>query len=239
MTYHHGDLRAAVLRAAAVAVERDGPHAVNLRALARDVGVSHTAPRHHFGDKRGVLTALATQGYAELAGRLEAAGAEGGFLEVGVAFVGFALERRAHFQVMFRPDLVDVEDPELGRARARLSAQLAGGARQFTSAAPSDPGPGQAGGQFTSAAPRDSEPALRREAHPGAAHDQLRPHQPAEAASPLDVASSSGAFTSAGLAAWSMAHGFATLALSGALAPAPGEDLLDLARSTLSHLSPE
>lgn len=201
MSYHHGDLREAILQAAARAVERDGPASLNLRALAREVGVSHTAPRHHFGDKRGVLTALATQGYAELAGRLEAAGTEGSFLDVGVAFVAFALERPAHFQVLFRPDLVDTDDLELARAEAELSAQLAGGAQRFSSA-------------------------------PGAAVCR-------DTATSRGEAPSSGQFSSTGLAAWSMAQGFATLALSGALTPAPGEDLLDLARSTFCHLSPE
>lgn len=209
-TYHHGDLRAAVLSAAAEAVQRDGPQAVNLRALAREAGVSHTAPRHHFGDRRGVLTALATQGYAELAGRLDAAGAAGDFLEVGVAFVAFALERPAHFQVLFRPDLVDVEDPELCRARARLSAQLAGGAQRFA--------PGSS--------PEDPHTTTET------------PPMRAQAAT-TEPPSAGARFTSTGLAAWSMAYGFASLALSGALNPAPGEDLLDLARRTLRHLAPE
>lgn len=238
--YHHGNLREAVLRAAAEAVQHEGPHAVNLRALAREVGVSHTAPRHHFGDRRGVLTALATQGYAELAERLEAAGADGSFLEVGVAFVAFALERPAHFQVLFRPDLVDVADPELGRARAMLAAQLAGGAQRFATSASRESGVAPA----TAVLPPDPSTSRERAASPDGALSPDGAISPdgalsRDAAALGDNALLSGHFTSAGLAAWSMAHGFATLALSGAVTPEPGEDLLDLARRTLSHLSPE
>lgn len=131
MSYHHGDLRGAVLAAAARAVERDGPGSVNLRALAREVGVTHTAPRHHFGDKRGVLTALAAQGYDLLTWQLQEAAGAGTFLDLGVAYVAFALERPAHFQVLFRPDLVDTDDAELTRALAGLSAVLAEGSARF------------------------------------------------------------------------------------------------------------
>lgn len=128
--YHHGDLPAALVAAAARAVAADGPASVSLRALAREVGVSHAAPRHHFGDKRGVLTALAAQGYRRLAGQVSAATASGGFLEAGVAYVRFAVEQPGHFAVMFRPDLVDESDPELAAALDALSAALEHGAAE-------------------------------------------------------------------------------------------------------------
>lgn len=108
--YHHGDLRQAILAAAAAAVARDGVAALSLRSLAQQVGVSHTAPRHHFGDKRGVVTALAAEGYDGLAAALAPAAAAGSLLEAGLAYVGWVLDHPAHYQVMFRPDLVDGDD---------------------------------------------------------------------------------------------------------------------------------
>lgn len=124
-TYHHGDLRRAVLDAAAGAIEESGPAALSLRELARRAGVSHAAPAHHFGDKAGLLTALATEGFDLLADALAAAGA-GGTLERGVAYLRFATTHRAHFEVMFHPDLYHADDPELLTARARATTGLQG-----------------------------------------------------------------------------------------------------------------
>lgn len=124
--YHHGNLREDVLAAAAEAVAARGPDGLNLRELARGLGVTHTAPRHHFGDKKGLLTALAAQGYRLLAGRLSAAGDD--FLEAGVAYVRFALDHPGHFAVMFRPDLVHNDDADLIAARVRARTALVAGA---------------------------------------------------------------------------------------------------------------
>jgi AcrR family transcriptional regulator len=122
-TYHHGDLRRALLRTAAEAIAESGPAALSLRELARRAGVSHAAPTHHFGDKAGLLTALAIEGYRLLADELRSAAEEtGSFLEVGVAYVRFAIGHRGHFEVMFRPDQVHADDPEL------VAARVAGGA---------------------------------------------------------------------------------------------------------------
>lgn len=134
-TYHHGDLRAAVLQRALEVIGAEGPQAVTLRALAADLGVSHTAPRHHFGDLRGVLTAIATEGYDELATRQAAVHDGGGsFQDVGVAYVEFALEHRAHFAVMFAPHLLDTDDPELRRAKRRSFDLLRGGVDEMAQA---------------------------------------------------------------------------------------------------------
>src|SRR5262245_33569186 len=61
--YHHGDLRAALLAAAEEILEKEGIQALTLRAAARAVGVSHTAPQNHFGDLTGLLSELAAIGY--------------------------------------------------------------------------------------------------------------------------------------------------------------------------------
>lgn len=136
MTYHHGHLRSALIEAAAEAVASRGVAALSLRALARELGVSHTAPRHHFTDKRGLLTALAADGYARLAEKLFAAGDD--FLQAGVAYVRFAIENPGHFAVMYQPDLVDEEDVELLEARGRTGEALLAGANSRLGAAHSD-----------------------------------------------------------------------------------------------------
>ena len=116
--YHHGDLRRVLLEAAVAAVDEVGPAALSLRDLARRAGVSHAAPAHHFGDKAGLLTAVATDGFRQLAATLgDAYRATGSFLEVGVAYARFAVTHRAHFEVMFRPELYRAHDPELAQAR--------------------------------------------------------------------------------------------------------------------------
>src|SRR5215213_6595995 len=123
--YHHGDLRRALLEAAVEAIAEVGPAAISLRDLARRAGVSHAAPAHHFGDKAGLLTAVAADGFRRLAATLgEAYEATGSFLEVGVAYVRFAVTHRAHFEVMFRPELYHTDDPELVRARDAARALL-------------------------------------------------------------------------------------------------------------------
>ena len=125
--YHHGALRRVLLDAALAEIAEYGTGRLSLRELARAAGVSHAAPRHHFGDKRGLLTAIATEGFALLSDELHGAwDATGSFLEVGVAYVRFALAHRAHFEVMYRPDLLDADDPALVAARAATGTMLYG-----------------------------------------------------------------------------------------------------------------
>ncbi|GHF12662.1 TetR family transcriptional regulator [Amycolatopsis deserti] len=123
-SYHHGDLRRAILTAAAEAIGEHGAAALSLRDVARRAGVSHAAPVHHFGDKAGVVTALATEGFELLADALTAA-RDQGLVEIGVAYVRFAVGHRAHFDVMFRPDLHHPGDGELTAARERAWTVMA------------------------------------------------------------------------------------------------------------------
>ena len=124
--YHHGDLRAQLLARAAALVARDGAEAFSLRAVAAELGVSHTAPRHHFGDRQGVFTALATEGYTLLGEALETA-APLGLPEVGAAYVLFAVSHPGHFAVMHAPDLVHPHDPQLVAATTRANRMLIDG----------------------------------------------------------------------------------------------------------------
>ncbi|SNC59624.1 transcriptional regulator, TetR family [Kytococcus aerolatus] len=121
--YHHGDLRRVMLRAAAETVATEGVDALSLRDLARRAGVSHSAPAHHFAHRRGLLTALATEGHDALADRLVAVEGEG-FEHVAVAYVRFALDQRGHYAVMHRADLLDEDNCALQEARAASTNPL-------------------------------------------------------------------------------------------------------------------
>lgn len=125
--YHHGALRAEVMAAAVAEVEAVGAAGVSMREIARRAGVSHAAPLHHFGDKTGLFTAIATDGF-RLAAEAIGPAAVGpyGFLDGGAAYVQFALSHPGYFEVMFRPGLYRTEDPELVRARAAAFAVLDG-----------------------------------------------------------------------------------------------------------------
>ncbi|MFD6134328.1 TetR/AcrR family transcriptional regulator [Isoptericola sp. NPDC056618] len=123
--YHHGDLRSVVLRHAADQIAHDGVDRVSLRGLAQRSGVSHAAPAHHFGDRQGLFTALATEGFDLLAEELETVGDD--LRDVAVAYVRFALTRPGHFAVMFRSDLVRADDPGLTSARRRSGQALRDG----------------------------------------------------------------------------------------------------------------
>lgn len=124
-TYHHGDLRRAVLEGALGEIEAHGPTALSLRSIAKRAGVSHSAPQHHFGDKAGLLSAIAAEGYGILADATAAAWAERHqVLDVGMAYVGFAISNRPHFEVMFRPELYREDDPAVTAQRDRAAATL-------------------------------------------------------------------------------------------------------------------
>lgn len=123
--YHHGDLRAVILAEAARLVAERGADGVSLRELARSAGVSHAAPAHHFVDRRGLFTALATQGFQLLTEAL--ADARGHFADAAPAYVRFALEHAGHYQVMFNKSLLDAADTELAAAEAAAGDELSRG----------------------------------------------------------------------------------------------------------------
>src|SRR3954462_7174526 len=75
--YHHGALHDALLKAAEKVLERDGLAGLTLRAVARQAGVSHAAPTHHFGDLSGLLSELAAIGFRQFNAAMAAAGSSG------------------------------------------------------------------------------------------------------------------------------------------------------------------
>jgi AcrR family transcriptional regulator len=134
--YHHGDLRATLLAAAADEIAVGGAASLSLRALARRAGVSHAAPAHHFGDKRGLFTALAAEGFRLLHRRTSPALRQDDALVVtGQRYVEFALDHPAHFEVMWDNSLLDPLDEELARERSAAFEVLYDALRTGTGAA--------------------------------------------------------------------------------------------------------
>jgi AcrR family transcriptional regulator len=116
--YRQGDLPTALLEAVEAAVRVHGVSALSLRDVTRRAGVSHGAPAHHFRNKAGLLTAFAAQGYESLgrtvAAEIAGAGGHDGagvLAAIGRGYVRFAVEHPAHFEVMFRLDALDTDDP--------------------------------------------------------------------------------------------------------------------------------
>lgn len=134
--YHHGNLRVAAIDAAAAEVERVGAAGVSMREIARRAGVTHAALAYQFGDKSGLFTAVATEGFRLAAAAIgPAATGPEGFLNGGMAYVMFALTHPGHYEVMFRPDLYGDDDSDLVEARDAAFDILYGSAR--ASVAPS------------------------------------------------------------------------------------------------------
>ena len=128
--YHHGDLHDALLAAAERVLEREGLPGLTLRAVAREAGVSHAAPTHHFGDLSGLLSELAAIGLRRLTAAqheaLEAAGPRDGdraraiartYLRFGIAHPGLTV-------LMSRGERLDTERPALRDAIAEASGVL-------------------------------------------------------------------------------------------------------------------
>jgi AcrR family transcriptional regulator len=126
-TYHHGDLRAALLRAAMGLLEESGETALSLRAVARRAGVSPAAPYRHYADREALVSAVAAVGYRELAERLAAAhpspSTPDQLASVATAYVQFALERPALFRIMFG-EPCDRDNDERVAATAAVSGYV-------------------------------------------------------------------------------------------------------------------
>lgn len=126
-TYHHGDLRTALLDAAEAILSEGGAEGFTLREAARRAGVSPAAPAHHFGNVAGLLAAVAVLGFEELSDAMEAAEAAAGddagarLEAICRAYVTFALRRPGRFRVTFGPASRpgEVADPALVPAARR------------------------------------------------------------------------------------------------------------------------
>jgi AcrR family transcriptional regulator len=117
-TYHHGDLRAALIAAAAAEIERIGYENLSLRELAASLDVSRAAPYRHFADRRALLAALAAEGFERLAAiyRQEVETGKTPRIRLaasGRAYLAFAAERPQLFRLMFSSDLFSARPPDL------------------------------------------------------------------------------------------------------------------------------
>ncbi|MFT4128141.1 MAG: TetR/AcrR family transcriptional regulator [Gordonia sp. (in: high G+C Gram-positive bacteria)] len=126
--YHHGDLPAALVRAAIELLDAEGADAdLSLRAVARRAGVSTAAPYRHFSDRNALLSAVAAVGYRELAVTLRAAHpdseSEADLADIAVAYVQFAIERPGLFRVMFG-GVCDTDNADRVEAVAAINAYL-------------------------------------------------------------------------------------------------------------------
>lgn len=142
--YHHGDLRAACLRAARELLEKDGSAALSMRAVARRAGVSPTAPYRHFPEREALVSAVAAEGYRELAEHLGAAhpapGTPDELAAVAVAYVRFALDHPALFRAMFAEPCVPgtPDNSERAAAIAAITEYVRGIVRRAFPAADPD-----------------------------------------------------------------------------------------------------
>lgn len=129
-TYHHGDLRNALLAAALQLVEESGLEGLSLRKVAARVGVSHAAPEHHFPTLRHLMNALATHGFMLFTRSMaeHRAAADGApEAQMRAATEGYLAYARAHpglFRLMFTNNLLDWEDPALCEQAALGHMQL-------------------------------------------------------------------------------------------------------------------
>lgn len=136
--YHHGNLMAALLAVARDMLERDGPEAISLRAVAKAAGVSRTAPYNHFGGREDLLAALAGDGFRALAASQRATAettppGEARLVALGRGYVGFALAHPQLYRLMFgagvtdwgqHPEVQEAKSASFGPVREALSARL-------------------------------------------------------------------------------------------------------------------
>ena len=105
--YHHGNLRQALIEAGAQLIEKKGVSGISLREVAKQTGVSHTAPYRHFKDKNALLAGITEVGFAQLAGSLQqvmidkpnAPGEQ--LIESGVVYIRLAIQNKQMHNLMF------------------------------------------------------------------------------------------------------------------------------------------
>lgn len=136
-SYHHGDLREALLAAAERVISRGGLEAFTLRACAREAGVSHAAPAHHFKDLASLRSALVTQAFERLSAfmdryALEAAPDPRVMLPaICLAYIDFALRHPGLYRLMFRFEAMDATDAVLVKSTQACHARLTRAVRVF------------------------------------------------------------------------------------------------------------
>ena len=130
-TYHHGNLRAALLERAVEVIDAQGVEGLSLRQIAKDLGVSHAAPARHFQSKADLLAALVKDAYLELTQHVLASAHDAGETDPIVALnlmaqqtLRWALANRAKFSVMSNPDVSRFADDALKDALSEFAAAI-------------------------------------------------------------------------------------------------------------------
>jgi AcrR family transcriptional regulator len=136
-SYHHGDLRAALIAAGLRLLKSTEADKLSLREVARSVGVSATAVYHHFPDKNALRAALAQAGLDRLAADQHAAaeaagGGADGFAATGRAYVRFAIGNPSLFRMIFASAPPDCEPGEETRSLPDAMAFLRANAASLT-----------------------------------------------------------------------------------------------------------
>jgi AcrR family transcriptional regulator len=127
-------VREALLAAARAELVEHGRAAISLRAVARRAGLSHASPKYHFGDRSGLLTAIATEGFHTLArdlSQVHEADARQQLAALGRAYIDFGLSHPALFELMFTPSELHADDPELMAAQQQAIGALTTAVRRL------------------------------------------------------------------------------------------------------------
>lgn len=128
-SYHHGDLKRALTSAALSLVAEKGPKGFTLTEAARRAGVSAAAPYRHFADKAELLASVSEQGFLDLHAALtavDAADPKRRVIELGNAYVRWAVEHPDHYRVMFGADINKADHPTLAVAAEQAFGDLLG-----------------------------------------------------------------------------------------------------------------
>lgn len=120
MKYHHGNLKEELISSACRVCELSGHDHMSLRSIAKEANVSQTAPYRHFKTKECLLAEVSKRGFEELTERLRSATNQANkattkekFLEMGLAYLEFGLEKRKTYDLMHSPVIDKIEFPEL------------------------------------------------------------------------------------------------------------------------------
>ncbi len=120
MKYHHGNLKEELISSACIICEANGHDHMSLRSIAKEANVSQTAPYRHFKTKENLLAEVSKRGFEELTDRMKLASSKGNiksandkFLEMGLAYLEFGLEKRKTYDLMHSPIIDKIQFPEL------------------------------------------------------------------------------------------------------------------------------
>jgi AcrR family transcriptional regulator len=143
--YHHGDLRSGLIAAGRTILERDGLKALTLRACAREAGVSHAAPQHHFRNLDELLAGIAESGFINFVAALDDGSKDVAhprrcLIAMGLSYVAFAEQHPALYRVMFGFEAPNIMSEGLEAAMHRAWVQLHDAVAGVTGEEPADSG---------------------------------------------------------------------------------------------------